>query len=130
MTLSSQMTLLKAFVHISTYFVNNHLPRNSLVMEKIYPLDLHLNGKPMSHQQLVSTVMAMEPAAANQAVTQLLQVSRGKLQMLLLGCLSTLCVSVLLTKEFIRGTMPFANSARGTACELHKYFHTLLQLLC
>jgi hypothetical protein len=50
MQVSSQMEQLRAFVHISTHFVNNHLPRNSLVKEQLYPLPLELHGEPVGHR--------------------------------------------------------------------------------
>lgn len=50
MKVCSQMEKLRAFVHVSTYFVNNHLPRNSVVQERIYPLQLEVHGEPTSHR--------------------------------------------------------------------------------
>lgn len=48
--MSSQMEQLRAFVHVSTSFVNNHLPRNTLVREQLYPLPLELHGEPVGHR--------------------------------------------------------------------------------
>lgn len=50
MRVASQMDALHAFVHVSTTFVNNHLPRNSLVKERIYPLQLEVDGEPVGHR--------------------------------------------------------------------------------
>lgn len=44
------MQQLRAFVHVSTHWVNNHLPRNSVVKERIYPLQLEVGGEPTSHR--------------------------------------------------------------------------------
>lgn len=44
-------------------------------MEKIYPLDLQLDGKSITHEEYVTAVMAMQPAEANQVTMQLMQVS-------------------------------------------------------
>lgn len=94
MDLSSQMINLKAFIHTSTYFVNNNLPRNTPVMEKIYPLALQLNGKSVSHDEYVSAVMNMQPAEANQITTRLMQVSRP-LVLVLYTCTPAVCLQVL-----------------------------------
>jgi fatty acyl-CoA reductase len=60
--LAAQMPNLKSFVHVSTYFVNNHMPRNQLIEEKIFPLDL--GG--ISASEMVAQIMAApkEEAAA------------------------------------------------------------------
>ena len=52
--LATQMPNLKSFVHVSTYFVNNHRPRNQLIEEKIFPMDL--GG--MSASEVVAQIMA------------------------------------------------------------------------
>lgn len=36
------MQNLKVFLHTSTYFVNSHLPRHTLVKEQIYRLPINL----------------------------------------------------------------------------------------
>lgn len=50
MKVCSQMDHLHAFVYVSTYFVNNHLPRNSVVQERLYPLPLKVDGEPVGHR--------------------------------------------------------------------------------
>jgi thioester reductase-like protein len=50
MRVASQMEHLRAFVHVSTTLVNNHLPRNTLVKEQLYPLPLEVDGEPVGHR--------------------------------------------------------------------------------
>lgn len=50
MKVCSQMDHLRAFVYVSTYFANNHLPRNSVVQERLYPLPLEVDGEPVGHR--------------------------------------------------------------------------------
>lgn len=52
MRVASQIDALHAFVHVSTTFVNNHLPRNSLVKERMYPLQLEVDGEPVGHRRV------------------------------------------------------------------------------
>lgn len=61
------MPNLRAFVHVSTYYVANHLPRNSLVKEQLHPLSLSLDGgaTKVGHADFVSALMAMTPGEAN-----------------------------------------------------------------
>lgn len=73
MHVASQFSNLKAFVHVSTYFVNNNLPRNSLVREQIYQLPLAVDGTPMSHGEYVAAMMAMSPEQANRHTAALMQ---------------------------------------------------------
>jgi hypothetical protein len=75
MQLASSMPALKAFVHVSTYYACNHLPRNSLVKEQLYPLNLSLSGQStqLNHAQFVSALMAMQPAEANAAADAVMQ---------------------------------------------------------
>eukprot|EP00878_Enallax_costatus_P040295 GHUV01046418.1.p1 GENE.GHUV01046418.1~~GHUV01046418.1.p1 ORF type:complete len:145 (-),score=29.98 GHUV01046418.1:65-499(-) len=75
MQFSSQFVNLRAFVHTSTFFVNNYLPRNSLVKEQIYPLQLQLGGKPVDHKQFVTAIMDMHPQIASRVAAQLMQAS-------------------------------------------------------
>jgi len=67
------MDQLRAFVHVSTYFVNNYLPRNSVVKEQIYPLPLEVNGEPTSHREYVAAMLSMDPATANKHTAELMQ---------------------------------------------------------
>jgi thioester reductase-like protein len=60
--LSSQMPRLKSFVHVSSSFVNHHLPRNTLIYETLYPLDLQ--GNPAA-QELVQQLMWNSREEAN-----------------------------------------------------------------
>uniref|UniRef100_A0A383WIR0 Fatty acyl-CoA reductase n=1 Tax=Tetradesmus obliquus TaxID=3088 RepID=A0A383WIR0_TETOB len=55
-----------ALLHI-TYYVANHLPRNSLVSEQLHPLSLSLDGgaTKVGHADFVSALMAMTPGEAN-----------------------------------------------------------------
>lgn len=73
MQFSSQFANLRAFVHTSTFFVNNHLPRNSLVKEQIYPLQLQLGGQSVGHKEFVTAVMDMHPQIASRVAAQLMQ---------------------------------------------------------
>lgn len=73
MRVASDFSNLKAFVHVSTYFVNNYLPRNSLVKEQIYDLPLSVNGSPMTHADYVAAMMAMTPEQANKKTAELMQ---------------------------------------------------------
>lgn len=50
MQLASQMDNLRAFVHVSTFFVNNFRPYNCVCEEQIYPLDLKVDGRPVDHR--------------------------------------------------------------------------------
>jgi len=69
--LATQMPHLKSFVHVSTYFVNNHRPRNQLIEEKIFPMDL--GG--MSASDVVAQIMAApKDEAAALAASSLLMV--------------------------------------------------------
>jgi hypothetical protein len=63
------MPNLLAFVHVSTYYTCNHLPRNSLVKEQLYPLELSLDGQAtkLHHAEFVAALMAMQPDEANTA---------------------------------------------------------------
>jgi hypothetical protein len=75
MQLASSMPNLLAFVHVSTYYACNHLPRNSLVKEQLHPLQLSLNGAatPVNHAEFVAALMAMQPAEANAAADAVMQ---------------------------------------------------------
>lgn len=73
MKVASQMDQLRAFVHVSTFFVNNHLPRNSHVQERIYPLPLEVNGEPTSHREYVAAMLSMDADAANKHTANLMQ---------------------------------------------------------
>lgn len=73
MHMASQLPHLKAFIHVSTYFVNNNLPRNSTVKEQIYQLPLAVNGTPVSHGDYVAAMLAMQPDQANKVTAELMQ---------------------------------------------------------
>eukprot|EP00878_Enallax_costatus_P042054 GHUV01049017.1.p1 GENE.GHUV01049017.1~~GHUV01049017.1.p1 ORF type:complete len:108 (-),score=9.79 GHUV01049017.1:340-663(-) len=83
--MASQFTNLTAFVHVSTFFVNNNLPRNSLVKEQIYELPLSLDGVTMSHEEYVTTVLAMDRDQANKHTAALMQPSISLPPMLLVN---------------------------------------------
>ncbi|KAF8068243.1 fatty acyl-CoA reductase [Scenedesmus sp. PABB004] len=72
MRVASGMTSLRSFVHVSTYFVNNHLPRNSVVKEQIYPVPLQVGGVAMSHAEYVAAMLAMTPEQANKQTAELM----------------------------------------------------------
>lgn len=71
----SSVTNLRSFVHTSTFFVNNHLPRNTLVKEQIHHLHLQLDGRAVSHEEYVAGMMAKHPLDASRQAAQLMQVS-------------------------------------------------------
>lgn len=75
MHFSSEISNLKAFVHTSTFFVNNHLPRNTLVREQIYPLQLQIKGRTVVHGEFVSAMMSMQPQEASKQAEQLMKVT-------------------------------------------------------
>lgn len=50
---------------MSTYFVNNHMPRNSVVHEAVHALPLELNGQPVGYAEFVAALMAMSSEEAN-----------------------------------------------------------------
>lgn len=81
--LCASMVALRAFLHTSTYFVNNWQKRNSVVKEQIYQLPLTLSSTPgpaaagkapgsMTHSELVEAVLAMSPEDAEHEVAQLM----------------------------------------------------------
>jgi fatty acyl-CoA reductase len=70
---ASEFTKLRSFVHTSTYFVNNHLPRNSIVKEQIYQIPLSVGGISMTHTEYVAAMLAMEPDQANKHTLELMQ---------------------------------------------------------
>eukprot|EP00775_Hariotina_reticulata_P012461 gene12461-12596_t len=67
MQLASQMSSLRAFVHVSTYFTSNHQPRNSLVAEQVYPLELSLDGGATTVNRIdfIAALMEMDSITAN-----------------------------------------------------------------
>lgn len=77
MDFASKIEHLQAFVHTSTYYVNNYMPRNSLVMEKIYPMPLQLDGKSVGYGEFVPAVMTMQPEDAEKATQRIMQVGLG-----------------------------------------------------
>lgn len=72
MRVASGMSQLRSFVHTSTFFVNNYLPRNSVVKEQIYPLPLTVGGEAVSHGEYVAAMLAMEPEQANKQTLELM----------------------------------------------------------
>ena len=65
--LASTMPNLRAFVYVSTAYVNAHLPRGSHVEERIYPLH-HSDGSRVQHAALAAALLALPPGrAARQA---------------------------------------------------------------
>jgi fatty acyl-CoA reductase len=73
--LAAGMPNLSAFVHVSTYYVNNHLPRNSKVEERLYPLQLSLDGGPtkVSYAEFVPSLFGMAPDEANALAGMVMQ---------------------------------------------------------
>jgi len=61
------MSYLHAFVHVSTFFTSNHQPRNSLVAEKVYTLELSLDGgcTTVNRTEFVAALMEMDSVQAN-----------------------------------------------------------------
>lgn len=72
MQLSSQFLQLRSFVHVSTYFVNNHMPRNSVVKEQLNPVPLELDGRPVEYKEFVDALMAMSTEDANKTALDLM----------------------------------------------------------
>ena len=66
-TLALKIKQLKAFVHVSTAYVNCNLPRGSHIEEQIYPL-YHKNGKMVEHKALAMRLADMPPAKAEAEV--------------------------------------------------------------
>jgi nucleoside-diphosphate-sugar epimerase len=54
---------LRAYVHVSTAFVNMNQPRGSSVAERIYPLRYE-SSTDLSDEHIVAELMALDPAAA------------------------------------------------------------------
>eukprot|EP00775_Hariotina_reticulata_P007405 gene7405-7614_t len=73
MKVAGGMTRLKCFLHTSTYFVNNFLPRHAVAPEKIQHLPLTINDAALSHAQLVSHLLALDAAEADKQVAELMQ---------------------------------------------------------
>lgn len=72
MALASQMEHLRSFVHVSTYFVNNHMPRNTVVKEQLHPVPLEIDGQAVSYKEYVDALMAMSNEEANEAALALM----------------------------------------------------------
>lgn len=66
-TLALKIKQLKAFVHVSTAYVNCNLPRGSHIEEQIYPL-YHKNGKKLEHKKIAIKLAALPPAKAEAEV--------------------------------------------------------------
>ena len=66
-TLALKIKQLKAFVHVSTAYVNCNLPRGSHIEEQIYPL-YHKDGKKVEHKKLAIKLAAMAPNKAEAEV--------------------------------------------------------------
>lgn len=66
-TLALKIKQLKAFVHVSTAYVNCNLPRGSHIEEQIYPL-YHKGGKKVEHKKLAIKLAAMPPNKAEAEV--------------------------------------------------------------
>lgn len=72
--LAGRMRGLDAFVHVSTYYVNNGLPHNSVVREEpLPPLPLSLGGKALSHGELVAQLLALPAGEANVQARRLME---------------------------------------------------------
>jgi hypothetical protein len=74
---------------VSTYFVNNHLPRNSMVKEQIYPLPLTINGT-------LAAMLSMSPEQANKQTAELMRS---------LNFTSTYAFGKHLTEQLVDGTV-------------------------
>ncbi len=66
-TLALKIKQLKAFVHVSTAYVNCNLPRGSHIEEQIYPLH-HKDGSKVEHKKLAIKLAAMPPNKAEAEV--------------------------------------------------------------
>ena len=63
---------LRAFVHLSTAYVNSNQPRGSHVEERIYSMDFgrsSITGAAHTVESLSAELMTLSPAAATQEVT-------------------------------------------------------------
>ena len=65
--LALKLKQLKAFVHVSTGYVNSNLPRGSHIEEQVYPL-YFANGDKLEHAKLAMQLAAMEPKKAEAEV--------------------------------------------------------------
>jgi hypothetical protein len=81
---------------VSTYFVNNHLPRNSTVKEQIYPLPLTINGTLVSHSEYVAAMLSMDSEQANKQTNELMRS---------LNFTSTYAFGKHLTEQLVDGTV-------------------------
>lgn len=72
MQLASGMTALRSFVHVSTYFVNNHAPRGSVVREQVHALPLELDGRRVGYAEFVEALMAMDTETSNNVALELM----------------------------------------------------------
>ena len=57
------MTKLKAFVHVSTAYVNGNQPKGSQVPEAMFPV-MDEAGKPVHHASLVNHLQSLPKSAA------------------------------------------------------------------
>ena len=63
---------LRAFVHLSTAYVNSNQPRGAHVEEKIYSMDLgrsSITGAPHTVESLSAELLTLSPAAATLEVS-------------------------------------------------------------
>ena len=65
--LASEMKQIKSFLHVSTAYVNCHLGRNVHVEERQYPFTV--NGRPVSHADIIAELAALAPEAAERRVS-------------------------------------------------------------
>jgi nucleoside-diphosphate-sugar epimerase len=72
--LATQMPQLISFVHVSTYFVNNHLPRNTIVKEELYRLELYSpSGSRVNHKEYVDCMMGLPREAAHSHTLKIME---------------------------------------------------------
>lgn len=68
LALATTMKQLRAFVHVSTAYVNVNHPKGSYVEERIYPL--HFGEQEVNHADIVDDLMSLKPSAANVRVSR------------------------------------------------------------
>ncbi|CAL8472356.1 g11899 [Coccomyxa elongata] len=71
--LASEMRQIKSFLHVSTAYVNCHLGRDVHVEERQYPFTV--NGRPVSHADIIAELAALAPEAAERRAKEYLQQS-------------------------------------------------------
>lgn len=66
--IAARMKKLRAFVHVSTAYVNVNKPKHSSVDEALYPLNL--GTQPVSHETVVEDLLSLNSESANVRVSK------------------------------------------------------------